>query len=86
MEHESPSSRKSSQGERKQVTVLFADVAGFTQLSEKLDPEEVRDLMRPAIDIMAEDIPTAKPGGRSGLAPISAFQRLFVAKTNPRDL
>src|SRR5215472_13714663 len=32
-------------GERKQVTVLFADLAGFTAWSEKLDPEEVRDVM-----------------------------------------
>ena len=31
--------------ERKQVTVLFADVSGFTALSEKLDAEEVRDRM-----------------------------------------
>jgi len=50
------SSRSSLQGERKQVTVLFADVAGFTQLSEKLDPEEVHDLIRPALDIMADEI------------------------------
>ena len=31
--------------ERKQVTVLFADVSGFTAMSETLDPEEVRDTM-----------------------------------------
>src|ERR1035441_9156101 len=30
---------------RKQVTVLFADVSGYAALSEKLDAEEVRDLM-----------------------------------------
>ena len=35
-----------SDGERKQVTVLFSDLAGFTAMSESLDPEEVRDLMR----------------------------------------
>ena len=28
--------------DRRQVTVLFADVSGFTTLSERLDPEEVR--------------------------------------------
>jgi len=27
-----------TEGERKQVTVLFADVAGFTSISEELDP------------------------------------------------
>jgi class 3 adenylate cyclase len=45
-----------SEGERKQVTVLFADIAGFTSLSEDLDPEEVSDLITPAIEMMAEEI------------------------------
>src|SRR6266849_8910898 len=34
-------SRAALEGERRQVTVLFADVAGFTALAETLDPEEV---------------------------------------------
>jgi class 3 adenylate cyclase len=32
-------------GERKQVTVMFADISGFTAMSEKLDPEEVRSMI-----------------------------------------
>jgi class 3 adenylate cyclase/predicted ATPase len=32
-------------GERRHVTVLFADISGFTALSETMDPESVRDLM-----------------------------------------
>ncbi|RME98236.1 MAG: hypothetical protein D6768_17820 [Chloroflexi bacterium] len=32
-------------GERRHVTVMFADISGFTALSEKLDPEEVRSLI-----------------------------------------
>lgn len=32
-------------GELKVVTVMFADISGFTALSEKLDPESVRNLM-----------------------------------------
>ncbi|MDA8411641.1 MAG: tetratricopeptide repeat protein [Treponema sp.] len=31
--------------ERKNVTILFADVSGFTALSETLDPEEVAEIM-----------------------------------------
>ncbi len=37
-------------GERKLVTIMFADVSGFTQLSERLDPEEVRELMNDCFD------------------------------------
>jgi class 3 adenylate cyclase len=38
-------SRSALEGERKQVTVLFADVAGFTTLAEQLDPEVVHDMI-----------------------------------------
>ena len=31
--------------ERKHVTVLFSDVSGYTAMSEKLDPEEVTEIM-----------------------------------------
>ena len=31
--------------ERKNVTVLFSDMSGYTSLTERLDPEEVKDLM-----------------------------------------
>jgi len=34
-----------SEGERKQVTVLFSDLSGFTAMSERLDPEDVRGVM-----------------------------------------
>jgi class 3 adenylate cyclase/tetratricopeptide (TPR) repeat protein len=38
-------SRSALEGERKQVTVLFADVAGFTTLAEHLDPEVVHEII-----------------------------------------
>jgi adenylate cyclase len=38
-------SRSAIEGERKQVTVLFADVAGFTALSTQLDPEDLHAVM-----------------------------------------
>jgi len=43
-------------GERKQVTVLFVDVSGFTALSERLDPEEVHRLMSRAFDLMLGEV------------------------------
>ncbi len=38
-------SRSALAGERKQVTVLFADVAGFTELSTRVDPEQLHEIM-----------------------------------------
>jgi hypothetical protein len=43
-----PSSRHADDslaGERRQVTILFADLCGFTAISQSLDPEEVRELV-----------------------------------------
>jgi class 3 adenylate cyclase len=48
--------RGSIEGERKLVTVLFADVAGFTSISEKLDPEEVHQMMDGCFKILMEQI------------------------------
>jgi class 3 adenylate cyclase len=33
--------------ERKIVTILFADLVGFTQRAERMDPEDVRALLQP---------------------------------------
>jgi class 3 adenylate cyclase len=33
-----------SEGERKHVTVLFSDLSGYTAMSERLDPEEVKEI------------------------------------------
>jgi class 3 adenylate cyclase/tetratricopeptide (TPR) repeat protein len=34
-----------TEGERKYVSVLFSDLSGYTAMSEKLDPEEVKEIM-----------------------------------------
>jgi class 3 adenylate cyclase/predicted ATPase len=44
-ELETPLRLMATEEERKVVTILFADVSGFTALLEKLDPEEVRNLI-----------------------------------------
>jgi class 3 adenylate cyclase/pimeloyl-ACP methyl ester carboxylesterase len=49
-------SKASLEGERKLVTVLFVDVAGFTALSERLDPEDVHQLMDRAFELMLGEI------------------------------
>ena len=48
--------RSSIEGERKLVTVLFADIADFTSMSEKLDPEEVHQIMDGCFKILMDEI------------------------------
>jgi class 3 adenylate cyclase/tetratricopeptide (TPR) repeat protein len=48
--------RSAIEGERKQVTVLFADVSGFTALSERLDPEAVYRLMVRAFELILAEV------------------------------
>jgi len=48
--------RSALEGERKQVTVLFADVSGFTALSERLDPEDVHGIMDRCFRILAGEV------------------------------
>ena len=49
-------SRSALEGERKQVTVLFADLKGSTELIEGLDPEEARTLLDPALHVMMDAV------------------------------
>jgi len=44
------------QGETRQITVLFADISGFTALAERLGPEELHESMRTVWDLIAADI------------------------------
>jgi class 3 adenylate cyclase/tetratricopeptide (TPR) repeat protein len=44
------------EGERKQVTVLFCDMEGFTGLSEKIDPEEVYSIMDQVYEILIHKV------------------------------
>ncbi|CAG2153228.1 hypothetical protein LMG31506_04776 [Cupriavidus yeoncheonensis] len=43
-------------GERKTITVLFADMAGSTALIHDLDPEEADRLITPVIELMMESV------------------------------
>ncbi len=46
----------SDDGERKQVTVLFADVSGSMDLAEQQDPEEWRKIMQRFFSILADAV------------------------------
>ncbi len=43
-------------GERRRVTVLFADLVGFSTLAEHLDPEELRALMADTFSELTEQV------------------------------
>ena len=51
-----PSRGPDREADRRQVTVLFADLSGFTALSERLDPEEVRAFQNALFETLAEAI------------------------------
>src|SRR5437667_6963878 len=49
-------SRAAVEGERRQVTVLFADVAGFTTLAERLDPEDVHRIINRCFELITAEV------------------------------
>ncbi len=48
--------RGASDGERKTITALFADLKGSTALIEGLDPEEARAIIDPALQLMMDAV------------------------------
>ncbi len=50
------------EGERRQITVFFSDLSGYTALTERLDPEDVRAVI---VRVFAEATSvTERYGGR----------------------
>ncbi len=50
------SSKRAAEGERKQVTVLFADIKSSMELLADRDPEEARELLDPMLEHMMEAV------------------------------
>jgi class 3 adenylate cyclase/tetratricopeptide (TPR) repeat protein len=50
------SSKASLEGERKRVTVLFADLKGSMELLADRDPEEARKILDPVLELMMEAV------------------------------
>jgi class 3 adenylate cyclase len=48
--------RRTLEGERKQVTVLFADLKGSTELIRDLDPEAAQTLLDPALQCLMDAV------------------------------
>jgi adenylate cyclase len=53
--------RQTAEADRRQVTVLFADLSGFTTLSERLDPEDMQALQNQLFEEMTAAV--ARFGG-----------------------
>src|SRR5499425_827150 len=49
-------SKAALEGERKQVTVLFADLKGSMELLADRDPEEARQILDPVLELMMEAV------------------------------
>jgi len=71
------------EGERRQVTVLFADVVGFTSLSERLDPETVREIMEGCCAVLAREI--ERYGGSVNAFTGDGIMALFGAPLAEED-
>jgi class 3 adenylate cyclase len=49
------------QGERRQLTVMFVDLAGSTALGARLDPEEMAELLRRYQDAVTRHLYSRTP-------------------------
>ncbi len=67
-------------GEKKEATFLFTDVRGFTSLSEKLQPEQVTELMNQALTIQSNAV--QEHGGMVDKYIGDAMMAIFNAPLN----
>ena len=77
--HEAASTRE----ERKVITVLFADLVGFTSRSEQLDPEDVRATLTPYFARLREEL--ERRGGTVEKFIGDAVMAVFGAPTTHED-
>jgi len=82
-ESESIKTELTSDGERKHVTVLFSDLSGYTTVSEKLDPEEVKEITRRIFGEVSKII--AKYDGFVEKYTGDAVMAIFGAKRSHED-
>jgi class 3 adenylate cyclase/tetratricopeptide (TPR) repeat protein len=70
-------------GERRNVTVLFLDIKGFTAMSEKLDPEEVTMIIDNVFKVLTSEI--LRYGGMVDKYIGDCIMALFGAKKASED-
>jgi adenylate cyclase len=72
-----------AEGERKVVTTLFADISGFTALSETLDPEQVTDIVNACFQSLTDVV--VRYGGTIDKYLGDAIMALFGAPEAHED-
>jgi class 3 adenylate cyclase len=70
-------------GERKLVTLVFADLSGFTALASSLDPEEVYAVVRPGLAAMQRLV--EEHGGTVPQVMGDGFMAVFGVPTAHED-
>jgi hypothetical protein len=77
-------SRSALEGERKQITVLFADIRGSMELIADRDPEEARVLLDNIIELMMDAVHryegTVNQVAGDGLIPHSPDEQRFCTR------
>src|SRR5215475_739341 len=71
------------EGERKTVTMLFADIKGSMELMEDLDPEDARAIVDPALKLMIDAV--QRYGGYVAQSTGDGIFALFGAPTAHED-
>ena len=51
-QEQSFSGPRGGKAERRNLTVVFCDMVGSTELSNRLDPEDMRDIMRGVSEVL----------------------------------
>lgn len=69
--------------ERRLITALFADIVGFSSLSERLDPEDLRDLTKGLLNQLATIV--QEEGGYVDKFLGDGLMALFGAPTSHED-
>ncbi|MCP5047579.1 MAG: protein kinase, partial [bacterium] len=78
---DSPGTREMK--ERRQATVIFAEISGFNQLLEKLEPEEAASIMNGCFEILGDIV--EKYGGKIDKITGSTLTALFGVPTAVED-
>jgi class 3 adenylate cyclase/tetratricopeptide (TPR) repeat protein len=75
--------RTAESEERRTVTVLFADLSGYTAISERMDPEAVKALVDPCLARLGEEV--VRVGGRVDKYMGDAVMAIFGAPVAHED-